>query len=355
VFAGVHEQNPLIVLTVVSRRPGGAISICGPLYDLEEFVEGRDAKMTASTSELQTWTRTAAFPLIPDALAGAVFRQMQTHPAFSDSAGFEFRPVQGDINATANRGLFNTDQRTPVGRIPVLTGSSFNLWDPDYGKPYGWTGSEAEEYILAKTLNSASQPRSAFHGLAISELPDLPMHNARISIRDVTNSTNQRTAVVCLLPPDVVLIHKAPYLVRRNGDEKDEAYLLGVMSSIPFDWYSRRLVELTMSFELLSTFPVPRPEPHDSRRLRVIELAGRLGAPDDRFKSWASAVGASIGSVKAAEKEELVVELDALSAHLYCLSREQLIHIFATFHRGWDFGPRLEKVLVHFDALDGTE
>jgi hypothetical protein len=31
-----------------------------------------------------------------------------------------------------------------------------------------------------------------------------------------------------------------------------------------------------------------------------------------------------------------------------------VIHIFETFHRGWDFQPRLTKVLEFFDAIEVT-
>jgi hypothetical protein len=46
-------------------------------------------------------------------------------------------------------------------------------------------------------------------------------------------------------------------------------------------------------------------------------------------------------------------ELDALVSHLYGLTRDQVVHIFATFHRGWDYKPRLDAVLEHFDRIAG--
>jgi len=46
----------------------------------------------------------------------------------------------------------------------------------------------------------------------------------------------------------------------------------------------------------------------------------------------------------------MVAELDAVVAHLYGLTERQLIHIFETFHEGWDYGERLESVLKHYRA-----
>jgi len=80
-----------------------------------------------------------------------------------------------------------------------------------------------------------------------------------------------------------------------------------------------------------------------------------LASRDDRFSAWADAVGVPIATVSAVEQDDLEAELDALVSRLYGLSRGQVEHVFATFHRGWDYGPRLEKVLGYFDALEGVE
>ncbi len=47
-------------------------------------------------------------------------------------------------------------------------------------------------------------------------------------------------------------------------------------------------------------------------------------------------------------KEDMIHELDAVVAHLYGLSEPQIVHIFETFHEGWDYQERLEGVRRHF-------
>ena len=65
---------------------------------------------------------------------------------------------------------------------------------------------------------------------------------------------------------------------------------------------------------------------------------------------WATAVGVPVGSVTDSEaKDDLIAELDAVVALLYGLGRSDVEHIFATFHRGWDYRPRLAAVLAHYD------
>jgi len=154
----------------------------------------------------------------------------------------------------------------------------------------------------------------------------------------------------------VMMVHKAPYLVRRGGDEKDEAFLLGLMSSIPFDWYARRLVELSMTFEVLNPIPVPRPDRSDPRWEQIVHLAGTLAAKDHRFTDWASAVGVAVRSALTDEQRlDLQAEIDANVAHLYGLSRKQVEHLFSTFHRGWAFQDRLKLTLGYFDAIEEAQ
>ena len=106
-----------------------------------------------------------------------------------------------------------------------------------------------------------------------------------------------------------------------------------------------------MSFTLLNGFPVPRPDSDDPLRLRVVEIAGRLAAVDDRFTVWAAEIGVPVGSVTThAQKDDLIAELDALVGLLYGLDRAQFSHIFETFHVGWDYRPRLNASLAHFDS-----
>jgi len=152
----------------------------------------------------------------------------------------------------------------------------------------------------------------------------------------------------------VFLTNKAPYFLWPRGDERDEAYVLGVLSSIPLDWYSRRFVEISLNYHILNAFPVPRPGRDDPLWQRTVELAGRLAAPDDRFAEWAEKVGVECGPIGDLEKEDMIAELDAVVAHLYGLTERQLTHIFETFHEGWDYSSRLDAVLKHFRQWQET-
>ncbi|MBM3335982.1 hypothetical protein FJY63_15090 [Candidatus Sumerlaeota bacterium] len=112
-------------------------------------------------------------------------------------------------------------------------------------------------------------------------------------------------------------------------------------------------METNLTYFILTPFPIPRP-PRDSQLWqRVVALAGRLAAVDDRFADWARAVGVDCGPLEANAKRDHIHELDAVVAHLYGLTEPQLVHIFETFHEGWDYADRLEATLKHFHVWAG--
>ena len=171
--------------------------------------------------------------------------------------------------------------------------------------------------------------------------------------RDVTNRTNTRTVIAALVPGEVVSVDMAPSLLWPVGAPRDEAYLLGLLSSMILDWYARRVVELHVKFYILNNFPVPDADPEDDPiAARVVEIAGRLAATDDRFAEWASDVGVSVGSVTDEDtKHDLICELDACVAHLYGLDETDLEVIYSTFSRTVDYSERHANVLEHFRRI----
>jgi hypothetical protein len=245
--------------------------------------------------------------------------------------------------------------RCPRGFWPVYKGESFDIWEPDSGTYYAWANPRIVREALQQTrIRSAKNKRSAFWEFrpeVIQSTDSLPCLRPRVVFRDISRATDTRTVRAALVPARVFLTNKAPYFVWPRGEPTDEAYLLGVLCSIPLDWYARRFVEISVNFYILNPFPIPRPPAGSPLRRRVVALAGRLAAPDDRFREWAAEVGVSCGPLGLGEREDMIHELDAAVAHLYGLSEAQLTHVFETFHEGWDYHARLQATLDHYRRL----
>jgi hypothetical protein len=260
------------------------------------------------------------------------------------------------MDATNQKNLMILDGEPPAEAWPVFKGESFELWRPDRGPEcyYAWADPDiVADWLFEKRLRGASRGVHGEFPRAYRQKRDtLACYSTRIAFRDVARATDTRTVIAALLPPNVFAVNTAPVLLWPRGDQRDEAYLLGVLSSIPLDWYARRFVELHLNFFIFNPLPVPRPPRENPLWQRAVALAGRLAAPDERFAEWADAVGVECGVLDPVAKQDMIDELDAVVAHLYGLNVDQLTHMFETFHEGWEYPPRLERVLAHFHLHD---
>lgn len=351
VFSEIHKQT-LIALVVATRAASNDyVGFCGPFESTEQFSNGRNELVQIEKSEFQQWSDSLSFPLLADLKTAEIYRQLKKAPKFRDTKNFEFRRIREVESADKKYFDFNLEQ--PTSDIPVLTGASIDFWNPSFAAPYAYLKSAAIPELFNKVVRSSKKNSSAFNGLKYEDIEDLSMYKARIAVRDVTNSVDSRTVIACLIPPGVTAIETLPTLLRRKGTASDEAYLLGVLSSMPFDWMARTAVSLHVTKEILDELPIPEPDEDDNRRLRLKKITAQLAAVDNQFALWASEVGVEIAEDRTQiDRFEVECEIDALVASLYGLSRHQLEHIYKSFHRKTDYGERAERAIQYFDLIE---
>lgn len=359
VFDDAEHRYTICLVCVRHRLPRDrSIYVRGPYATESQYGEGVVRETRAFYhAEVGDWNDTASLPLLPNPDSVEVFAQLRKAPRLDvDSEGqWRARP-DTELHATNQKGLMDlSNEECPPGYWPVYKGESFDLWQPDTRTYYAWADPKpALAWIQSKRTRAnkrrGNSPHREFSRAHVRNPQTLPAHSPRIAFRDTTNRTNQRTVIACLVPPRVFIGNQAPYLLWPRGEATDQAFLLGILSSLLLDWYARRFVETHVNYFVFNPLPVPRPNVQDPKRERAIALAGRLAAPDDRFADWAADVGVECGPLPRDEKEDMIHELDAVVAHLYGLTEPQLAHIFETFHDGWDYQARFDGVSKHFRA-----
>ena len=236
---------------------------------------------------------------------------------------------------------------------PVYAGKSFNLWQPDTGDYYDSVDAESITVHLQQKRYRQSRVKSSafaqFDEVLLSDPETLACMRARIAFRRVARTTDTRTFICALIPPHRVATEAASYFEKVRGEVRDEAYLLGILSSMVFDWQLRRIMELTLSFTDLMGTSIPDPGEGHPVRDRVTEIAGRLAAVDERYAEWAAEVGVPVGSANdEAVKQELICELDACVAYLYGLDEDDLAVVYEAFSETVDYSARHAAVLARF-------
>ena len=365
VFPEVHPQYT-IALAAITRGQAGpdgpSVYLEGPYASRAAFSASRASgqRTMFAGKSVREWNDTASLPLLAHPADAEVFLKLRRAPRLdlSESGQWRARPY-AELHGTNDTDLMDLrSERRPRGYWPVFKGESFDLWTSDrgLGSYYGWADPDVvvpalQQKRLAAVRREGS-PFAEFTGAWAESKKTLPCFHPRIAFRDVSRATDSRTMRVALLPPKVVITNAAPYLLWPRGEVADQAFLLGVLSSIPLDWYARRFVETHLNYFVFNPLPIPRPAAGQALRHRVISLAGRLAVQnDDRFEVWGAAIGIRPAALEPAEKDDLIAELDAAVAILYGLDEREVIHIFSTFHEGWNAAERLAAVRRHFVRL----
>lgn len=349
VFDDIHGQK---LIAFVSAKKGNTTfchyTLWQEFHSLRSWINRSEKqKVVLAEDWLRRYSDSLIVPILPTTEAFSVIDTYLRHPRIGAHPTLKVKRIYADFETTRDKALYS--DASSSDSWPVYKGESFDIWMPDTEQYFAFT---KETEILPRAITRRS--RSSVFGIMPSEWLDepgtLPVLFPRISYRDVTNRTNSRTLIAALIPPRVVTTQTAPWIfwIDANRPPWHEAYLLGILSSIPCDWWVRRFVEGHVDEEAFNSIRIPDPSIASTQVERVVALSGRLAATDKRFATWAKAIGVKHGKIDQDEKVDMIHELDAVVAHLYGLSEAQLRHIFETFHEGWEFGPRLEATLRYF-------
>ena len=177
----------------------------------------------------------------------------------------------------------------------------------------------------------------------------LPIMFPRYVFRHVANRTNSRTIVACLIPPLIPLTDAVHCIAYSGWDPLQQAGALSVMNSLPFDWLSRRYVEVNVNYFIFNSLTFPPVNDFPTRRLGT--LAARLSCVDARFSDFAAEVGVDHGPLTDAERNDMRAEIDALVARAYDLTRDELRFIFTDFTENAVSAAYRQQVLEKFEVL----
>ncbi len=358
VFEAVHAQYSIVLMSLSKQEKLSdyPLKINGLFHSLEGFDDGKLDFGELPISIVKQFSRNYSVPVLSDFESIEVFRVFGSGERLDSTTNFSFVPVT-EFHATNDRKVFDTGSRGDTSSWPVIGGSGFNIWEPQPSEVYAYAVADpALSYLLSKRENQARNSRSAFNRLSPEVIKDpkkLEALHPRVAFRDVTNSVDYRTVIAALIPSKTFLTNSAPYLLRVRGTIEDEAFILGVLCSLPLDWIARKFVVLHLNFHILNSLPIPRLSPQDSRFRRIVAVVGGLISFARTSPEWVSQLSQAPISIRnKPEREAAIAELDALVASAYGLEEKHLHHIFRTFHKTWDYTQRLADAIEYLRGID---
>ena len=317
-----------VALTVAERRVPG---------------DGHQVALAATADSPEAWADQSSSPgiLLAPNLFGTgwmtprlrsqreadVLAKLRTGSPFPLGAGGRWQcfPV-AELHETNDKSLW---RNASEGR-PLWKGESFDRYDPHGAEARACPPSE-------EVLKKVRKPRPGSSSLLADSTPvrerkravTAGLEQARVAFRDVSRSDDSRTVRACLVPPEVFLTNKAPYLAFMDGDEQAQAACLGIMNSLVFDWQARRFVEINLNFFILEALTVPDLDDQDFSE--IARAAARLSAVDERWADFAVAIGVECGPLPEEERSRLLVDIDARLARAWQLTEADLETILEDF------------------------
>ncbi|WP_205748551.1 MULTISPECIES: Eco57I restriction-modification methylase domain-containing protein [Nostocales] len=253
-----------------------------------------------------------------------------------------------EFDMTNDSHLFKTEPGK--GRLPLYEGKIFNQFNHNWGKPKYWLDEQeaAQDLLSPRSKEIANFVKK--NNLSIPEKTTilLDYQSYRLAFRDVTATTNERSVIMTVLPPNVfcphtVSLEKVYDVSCENGivnpnslriNSKQRLFICALVNSFIVDYFLRKSITNHVSFFYVYQTPVPRLTEKDAYFQEIVERAAKLICTTPEYDELAKEVG--LGSHKNGitderERGKIRAELDGIIAHLYGLTEGEFSHILSTF------------------------
>ncbi len=321
-----HAQYTVALLAAVMRqgKPDDVFQVAGVARSANEFAQQSDRPglllgRDALGSELEV-------PLLRTQHEADLLARLRTGEVFVHGGGSWMCFAVDELHESKDAHFWEdcTDG------LPLWKGESFDQFDP-HGA--GERVCAATDEVLAKVRKKRPGAGSLIAGEvsvnARLAAVERTFPRARIAFRLITNRTNSRTVLACLVPPGHLLANSAPYLAFLEDDPEAEAACLALMNSLVFDWQARRFIEANLNHYALEGRWIPHLDRNTVSALA--KLAGQLSCPDSRYAEFAAAIGVEYGQLSEGVRVELRANIDALVARAWGLTAADLDLAFDDF------------------------
>jgi len=332
-FPNVHFQTTVVTLTSAAQTEASVLVQPG-LNSAEGFRSTTDGEV--ELVDLIDLEDDGQIPWLGSAESASVFSTITSRQSLSSGKSW----IQGDVDTRwdfsgSGRNRASVSEKETVGSWRVMMTRhvlEYEIDDDDYRR---FVSPEAlRDLVTAGSLKTDETTGD----------PCLPDDHPRIVYRFPSRASDTRTLIATLIPKSGYFFstgYEHGIRVPRGTTEDSQLALLALMNSIPADWWARRLVDRHVGARIIRRLPIPNLT--KEQQLRLASLAKGILSLDYQFGTVVDADG---------ERSDNLAEIDAIVAHGYGLHRADISHLFETFHRGWDFAPRLAKVLEYFDAIE---
>lgn len=253
-----------------------------PKYDLEliKITSPRSASLIECKNETEV----------------VLVRKLFKHPLLYENPRIKFT---NEFHMTKHAPLFNREQK---GRV-LFEAKMIHQFTHLYLAPRYWI----EEAKAIQNLESREEKRirkeirrtgKDMHKMYPPKV-ELDYRHYRLAWRDISRSTDQRTMICTILPPNVFLGNTLNYLrpIYFDGKNyskaisvKEMVFLCGLLNSYVVDFVARLKVSIHPNIFYVEELPIPRFDPSNKYFQEIIQRVGKLVCTtpdfDDLKRDW---------------------------------------------------------------------
>jgi hypothetical protein len=232
-----------------------------------------------------------------------------------------------EFDMTNDSHLFK--QQPGKGRVPLYEGKMIHQFTHKFAEPKYWVDEqEGRKAVLGRNGKDEGQ--------------DLDYQCYRLAYRSVAASTNERSLIASVLPPNVFFGHSMnASIIHEKGNDgnllinsSEILFVTACLNSFIFDFGIRQRVSQNLTMFYIYQMSIPRLIEGDKYFSHIVQRAAKLICTTPEFDELASYVGLGShanGVTDECERAKLRAELDGIIAHLYGLTEDEFAYILTTF------------------------
>jgi len=237
-----------------------------------------------------------------------------------------------EFDMTNDSGLFHTAN---IGD-PLYEGKMINMFTHKFVEPRYWIDKDLGTKTLQKKEENRMQRVNKNHKIN----PRVDSQEYRLVWRSITNSTNERTLISTIIHPNVFLGNSLNYLspIKFDGKkyihpiiQEEMFFLCGIFNSFPVDFILRHKVATNLNVFYLMETPIPKYDKDNIYHKKIFENTVKLICTTDEYSEIADKLGISEKVLEPQKRLGLEAQINAFSAKIYGLTKEDLEFILENF------------------------
>ncbi len=307
IFPDIHKSFKFDILIIIKQNSTITFNAAFMLNDLKQLLKFKDSTLELNWKLLKRYSPSSLSIIeLKSKKDVELLKKLYQHPILQNHKNFQLRR---EFDITLDSQLFNSEKEGLI----LYEGKMIEQYEYQFKAPRYWI---TKENILKK------------YGSDYKDYIE-----CRLGFRAIAASTNRRTMLCTLLPPNVCCGNSILVTKLFNAKDKKRVisvnrllYLTGILNSFIFDYLLRLKVTTNINMFIIYEMPVPQPNERDLDFQKIIETVKT--AYPDLFENKSKKDYLDTTKLRMMIK----TEVEICVARLYGLNSDDLRYILSQFH-----------------------